>query len=292
MKKKYALLTPGLYKTADAVKEHMVRNWGFKASAIVVEKAPPVEAKGIRPTFYIEVEDHLVCVEASESAYPKQIDGFVRDCHLLALPVKIWVAMPDTQTTNAQDLRLATTTGVGVLLVGATCQTLKPALMLSLAAVRNPDSSSYPPRFRQVVDAAYSTFIQGDPVGASASVYKAIEGLTRGIAIRATKKALWKQGTTATPPDASNPKTAFKTIAQFLHNYFNEKGAKAPKLDNYLWAEVMAAAGSRNDVSHPAKSASARRARDQRARTRFESACDLLRDLSNAALPLKISIEL
>jgi hypothetical protein len=285
----YKIVVPGLIKTADTVKRHMIDQWGIKPNLIVVEREVILKAaRSLRPTFQALGQDHLICVEVSESVYPAQIDQFVGDCHVSGLPVELWVAIPDTQKIEAKHLNRATETGVGILLVGSTCRASKPAVMLSLAGVRDPDSSTYPRALRQAVDRAYSTFMQGDPVKACSAIYDEIEGLTRRIAIKASKMKYWKKGTIVTPPDASNPKQNFKPIAEFLHNHFDAKASKAIGLDGYLLADVVATAGHRNDVSHPPKSADARRQRDQRCRTRFESACDLLRQLSVAAKPLRI----
>lgn len=278
----YPFLAAPLHHLADEAKKFMRTEWGISESKIKVEVAVSPDVRG-RPTLQAQTKDHqIICIEITETSYPPQIDPFVIDCKNQGLPVKLYVGIPAADTIPQKTIALFRASGIGLIVIGARCQEIHPALSLSLTGVRNPDAKTFPPKYRQTVTDAYRTFLNGDPVNGGLAIYQEIENLTRKLCNKTTQKGWWNAGAPK-PPNASDPKIGFKKIAKFVATHFDKSAAKMPAMDGYLLDAIVAAARPRNDQAHKPSTPQALKKRHQELRTRFESGVDLLRDFVKAA---------
>jgi hypothetical protein len=285
----YRFLAANLHEVADSARVFMVSVWGISNSKVEVES--PIEGDIVpAPTLQAPGRDHhIVCVEVSGRAFPPHLNAVVADCVNRGLPVELYVALPEPQLTT-EDLQRAKRFGVGVLLVGvAGCQCFLSAQSLSLTGVRHPDPKTWPAKYKHDIFSAHQNFVNGDPSKGCALIFDLIESVTRRICARAAKKGWWRNLPTGTKvPDATNPKVPLSQVAKFLYEYFDPAAASVPKLDSNVLGSVVGIIGQRNDSAHPPKDLWALKKRDLRARTRFENAVDVLRDLVMSAAPLRV----
>lgn len=282
----YRALVDSLRPVAEAVKKAYFKGaLGISDSKVLIEGEIHADVRG-RPTLQAMTSDHqIICVEISENPYPPQIDPMAIDCKNHGLPVQLFVGIPDGQTIATKLAAIYASTGVGLMIVeNSSIKVLHHALSLSLTGVRDPESSTFPAKYRQCVTDAHRTFLFGDPAQAPAVIYQEIEDLTRRLAVKTQKKGWFKKKAQPANIDPMDPKIPFKSVAKWLAQNF--ENAAMPNVDSYLLDRVVASAGYRNDHAHKPKSLAALKKRHSQLRTRFETAADLLRELSIAAKPI------
>jgi hypothetical protein len=246
-----------------------------------------------KPTLQAKMHDqHLLCVEVSETPWPASLDAAVLECKQLCLPVRLVVVLPAGARgpTYLEDITRARKFGVGVAEVGSTGgQIIQQPLSLSLSGVRPVNRRSFPPKYRYTVSLAEDTFVGGNPVKGCSDIYDEIESLTRRIYKKAAKRTLWRKLKGGEKLPSLNPddeKVAWSGLMRTLRDFLDYK--RCPSITRSLLDRVLAIVPHRNESSHKPKTTSQLRQRDTQLRTRFENAVDLLSDLIEAARPLRI----
>src|SRR5437868_10592064 len=109
----FRALASNLHSTADGAVAFMRNHWGIRVADIEVE-TPIIPEIGYVTTLHARMKDHhLLCIEVSENAYTGALDPFVLECHTEALPVKLFVATPPSNSQSFQaDLARARRNGV------------------------------------------------------------------------------------------------------------------------------------------------------------------------------------
>jgi hypothetical protein len=286
----YRVLPGHLHSTADSAIQLCLSQWGISPAHVQVE-TPITPTIGFVTTLHATMKDHhVLCIEVADGAYTTSLDPFVLECKNDALPVRLYVATPATGSATFQvDLARAKRNGVGVIqLTEGAAIILADAISLSLSGVRHPDLKSFPARYRHALSESLSTFRSGNPSKGCSVVFDEVESLTRRIAARALKRGYWKK----LPPGLSAPKMRaskdpWASIVRVLLDHFDATAASSPGLNDALLARVLGITGHRNESGHKITKPAHLRKRDTELRTRFESACDLLHDLIEAARPLR-----
>lgn len=286
----YRALPSSLYETADAAVEYFKNEHGV--SKFRVEEPIHKDVAG-RPTLSIEHAGRWICVEVSDTAYPKSLDQFVLDCKNQILPVMLYVAMPKGQKDPDYQPNIvrARASGVGLLHVDADGGALMfDALALSLTGVRTISKEDFPARFRPAIVKAEQTFRGGSPEKGCLLLYDQIERLTRGAAVRALKLDVW---TKANPkghvPAIDLENGPWRSVLAAMVKHCDFKKIGCGKLDTDLLNRVVAVVPFRNDTGHEPKKLADRIKRDRQLRTRFETAADLLEDVVEAVKGLRLS---
>ena len=282
----YTILASPLYGTANAAIKWFMDNWGISKGAIKVEQPIHSEVE-LRPTFSARTKDqHLLCIEVSESVYANHLDACVVSCVHHGLPVLLFVAVAKgiKDPNYPQNLKAAKRAGVGVIEVddGSGLIIQKP-VSLSLTAVRPIDVAQFPKKYRQSLSNAEQSFRDGAPEKACLSVYEEIESLFRRIAKKTADKKWW--------PNAGKLKIDKAPWANLIKDWdkdLNRRGFPCPDLNAALSARILGITTYRNESGHKPKDEKALIKRDRQLRTRFENAADLFRELVDASKPLKL----
>lgn len=283
----YRFLPAELQPLAEEVASFCVNQWGISAQDIRREDVVPGADFGFRPTLYAPSRDHhIICVEVAATAYTAALDGFILACRNHCLPVRLYVAVPEDSSPSFQtDLRRARSNGIGVFeATGNGVQMVAEAQSLSLIDVRAPDTKRLPAAIRPQVTQALQTFRGGDPAKGCANVYDEIEAMTRKLATSARKKKAWRRlakGKTE-PKLGEISKTPWSGLAQNLLQHLDAQKLGRPRVTEALLGRVLGITSHRNETGHKPKNRTALQKRDQKLRTRFEDACDLLEEFSSA----------
>jgi hypothetical protein len=248
---------------------------------------PTIEYK---PTLHsVDAEFYLVCIDVSESPYPRGLEGFVLRCITECLPVKSFVALPEGATSPdfRRDLGLARQSGIGILEVSpGGVKILHPALPLSLAAVRPVDHSRFPKKYRYHLTQAETTFKQGNPGKACSMVYDEIEALFRKVAKKTRDLGLWRPLKPGEKPPQIHNKRAWAKVIEAVMEHLDPK--KCGYLERSLMARILGVTPHRNDTAHKPANRDELVRLHKELRTRFENAVDLLADLIAASKPLHV----
>lgn len=283
----YTFLPMELWQIADDVAGFYASHWGVAASTVKREEAVPGGDLGFRPTLHASSRDHhLICVEVALSPYSQSLDSFVLACKNEGLPVRLYVAVPESSAPTFQaDLRRARSNGVGVLEQSpAGIQIITEAQPLSLTGLRRPDFSAYRAGLRASVHHAVQTFCGGDPAKGCSNVYDELENVTRRLAGAAKKAGAWRGlADGETSPKLGNIATApWQPLTRTLLRHLDSGKLRRPRVTEALLGRVLGITTHRNEAGHKPKTRTGLRTRDSRLRTRFEEACDLLQEFDSA----------
>lgn len=285
----YRILATSLHLSADIVYKHIKDELGL--SRIQVE-LPIASSFDYRTTFYANMRDfHILCIDVSEKIYLPTRWIFISDCDRDCWPVRFFVALPSLNYPDfAREFRQASAVGVGILEIDhrtLKCHTISAALSLSLCGLRKFDKSVFQKKYRQVVAQAEETFRKGNPNDACSCIYDEIEALTRKIALRAQRK-----GDFTTPiadPDSLSERKPWARVVNLIDTNINRRrGICYRGLTNALLARIRGIVTYRNQSGHRPSSRRTLITRDQRLRTRMESAVDLFWELTNATKSLRL----
>jgi hypothetical protein len=276
----YRILSQSLWPLANSVKKYLKDNLGLDPIKVEQEIAEGVP----RPTLHARAEDHsIVCVEFLEgSCFSPNLQTLVSRCKAKQLPVKLYVAYPEgsKKGTFSKDLKSARELSIGVLCVssGGAVTSISEPISLVLSDMRPQDPKDFPRQYRSDLRQAHQTYLQGDPVKGCLGIYEMIEALTRRIAKNLHSQRLIAPWLPNRPPKFD--KVAWFSLADTIYRSLDF--AQADALTKPLWAQVIAITKPRNDVGHLPRTMAERVKRDKELRTRFETACDLLRNLIEA----------
>jgi len=288
----YRILPTQLQVTADGVREFFKTEWGIGTSRLEVE-VPIAKEVGYVTTFRAVMDDfYLRCVEVSTRVYIPILDSVVLDCKNNGIPLKLYVAVPKNGTEGnfKSDMSRARANGVGIIEIdddgGALVQ---DALALSLTGLRPVYPKDFPAAYRQSISEALKLFHSGSPSKACSIVYDEIEALSRKLARRAVKEVWWR-GLPAgvNSPKLNADKDSWHSIMLALVKHYDANASGCPKLKDALFARILGVTEHRNESGHKPKTVAQVKKRDSELRTRFESALDMLLDLSEAMRPLRL----
>lgn len=283
----YKILSPTLHPTADAAIDWFRNNWGIKKSTIQIETAfhPEVE---FRPTVHAQTSDgHYLCIEVLESIYNSALDSIVLDCRERGLPVMLYVAVQKggNDPQYAAKLQLAKRAGAGIIELNSNGagHIVQKALSLSVAGVRNINSSDFPINYRQSLNDAHQAFRDGDPPKACAAVYDELEGWTRRFAKKCVKSGLW-----ANPSNLNLDKAPWAEILRSLDRFLDRSSPLTKPLTPALISRIIGLTPHRNEAGHKPATLKGLIKRDRELRTRFETAVDTLKDVLEATKKLRV----
>jgi hypothetical protein len=284
----FRILPSSLHATAEAAAVFFKSRIGVRRFDVEESIHDDVD---YRPTLSGQTRDfHILCVEVSECAYPRVLDSAVMDMRRVGLPVRLFVAMPTgvTDPDFQRNLKKAKDHSVGIVQVGSSGENMSvEALSQSLAGLRYFASKDFPPKYRQEIDTALSTFLNGNPSQGCNTIYSEIEDLTRRMAKKADGRGYWRTVRhSIRGVDFQNGPWA--RVVEKLRNEFNRSSANCPDLSVALWNRVAGITGHRNDTVHKPKNRASLIKRDKQLRTRFETAMDILAELITASKPLKV----
>jgi len=289
--KVYKGLDKSLHAYADAAQKYFATHWGISASKFVVEK-PVIDALGYKPTLQAETQDHhILCVDVVQTLFMESLSDFILRCMAAGTPLKLFIAVPpDSPSILMKELESARDVGIGVIRMAPQPSILHHALSLSLTGVRRPVIKEYPATYRQTVETALATFLDGNPSKGCLELYEKIEDLTRKVAAKAEKKGgCWKDlSGTRTTPGLKWDTAPWSRVMDALYKHLDVKKLGCGSLSSALLGATVGVVPDRNDVGHTPSSLKRRIKRDAALRTRFEHAADLLRDLAAAVKPLHL----
>lgn len=289
----YRLLAGDLHATADTVQSHLRRQHGVSRFKI---EMPIGDEFSLTPTLHCDDRDgHILCVEVSHRPHSNTLDTFVLECNQRSFPVRLYVAVPELSTKSVEfiaGLRRAKNSGIGVMSVSATgAHEYHPAMPLSLFGVRDPDPTTFPARKRECVRHAYEIFRGGDPSGGCFRIFQELERVTRDFAISSREAGWWRQNRPGEKgPTRDLEKGAWAAVLNDLYLFLSMPTCKrrCPGMNAGLIGAARGVTDPRNLTGHKPRTRAELARRDQRLRTWFENACDLLRDWCDATKPLRL----
>jgi len=286
----YRALSSSLHDTADAAIEFFKRDFGLVR--IHIEEALHTSLS-YRPTFWAGTREHeIVCVEVSETAFPKSLDPVVLDCQNLRIPVKLYVALSKTalDPDYKANIARARETGVGIVEVDSSGGVVVyDALALSLTGCRRIVKIDFPTRLRPALVTAESTFRSGSPAKACSLIYDEIERITREVAKKSLKRGAWtKAKVIGHVPTINLDTDPWHNVLGAMTKHCDFKKAGCPGFTHDLMTRVQAVVGFRNQAGHKPRRLQDRIKRDSQLRTRFEGAVDLLLDVATACKGLRL----
>jgi hypothetical protein len=284
---KYRALAEGLIPVADAALKHLRETEGATRFRSEVEVAP---ALAYRPTLLGECHDKsLIAVEVNDGAFTAPLDTFVVECQRLGVPIRLFIAIPETapEKQQLQLLRQARTRGIGVLLESKRrIERLLPAVHLSLFGLRPIPMTKFPSQLVSRLTQAEESFRSGDPAKGCGRVYDLIERRTRSVALEVQTRSLWKAGLSvkAKATEWYTKKGAWAKVLELISDSGDFEAMKRAKLpiEKALWARVQGLVPDRNDTGHEPSTREELQERDRQLRTRFEHAVDTLLALTRA----------
>jgi hypothetical protein len=287
---RYRALPSRLAETADAAIAFFKRNFGI--SGFQIEEAIHPEAS-YRPTLSKTTrEQEIVCVEVSDTAYPRALDQLVLDCQSLMLPVKIYVVMPKGAEDPAyrENTTRARKFGVGLVEVdGKGGTVVHEAVSLFLMGVRPIEKSQFPARHRARLVVAETAYRSGAPDKGCSILYDEIEAATRVAGKKALERGAWTKATPAGHvPRIDLLKGPWANVIATMRSHCDFKKVGCPKLTDNLLMRVAGHVDRRNELGHKPKKRAERVKRDTKLRTWFEEATDLLQELLDAARHLRL----
>lgn len=275
----YKILPDNLRSLADRVADFLGEDRGISH----FKPEEPIDADlQYRPTIQgVSPDKYLVAVEVQDKPDAGVLDSVVLDCVARAIPVKLFLAFPESATavphSVVEKLRQR---GLGVIEIRAAGPTvLCEALPLSLFGYRL-DRHRFPARLRGILLEAENTFRSGSPPKGCAIVYEEIEDLSRRLIKKTKKKKMWRKLKKGEKPSKLDVDTgAWEKVLEHFEDFYLINKKKVPDLTSNLIHRIEATTGFRNQSAHKPKTLNGRIQRDQEIRTRFESAVDLLFDL-------------
>ena len=269
----YRILPDHLREGADRVAGFLRDNYGARGIEREVALNDDVP---YRPTLVGRMTDHhVVAVDVTDAGYTGAHDGFVLDCQTRGLPVKFFIATPEQMEgarANAL-IRAGRARGVGVIEIRQrSCDAMLEPVSLSLCGVRRIVPTQFPPRFRQRLATAQSTFLNGDPVKGCGGIYDVIEHATRLSA-----KRLVGIGILPNPP-IELAKAPWSEVLEFVRSRVRVDRLPQPTRGRFrpVMARIIGLVPDRNDSGHEPNDRASLIRRDSELRTRFEHAVGTL----------------
>ena len=269
----YDYLPEELRPIADAVCSYLKDNRGVRTIHVESIIDPRIQYK---PTISGNTNrGYLTCVDVSPSPYPPALDAFVLDCIKFGLPVKLYVANPESKSgaVDERAIRRASSLGVGrIIISGDRIEVTNEALELSLI-IQEIDTKIYPKKCRTGISDAISTYQNGNPVKGVSDICDQLEEIIRKIAIKAKGK-----GMIPSSNKLNLERGALANVIQLMTKHQVIRSAP-------LLARCLAITHIRNDSDHPPANYQRRIKRHGRLRTHLNTALDLLKDLTDIKIP-------
>ena len=286
---KFDLLDPSLEETAKRAVKHFRAHKNLKS---IKSKIHPFSEEAWAPTFIGTSDEKIsVCVEVSDNPFPISLDAFILNCKTKGYPVKCYVALPKKIDDKEFKVRLrkAQENGVGVIEIDKhQTHSFCEASALSLTGLRD-ETKKIPKTIRPRIETAMNTFRSGDPVKGCADVYDEIELLSRKVAKYVNTNSWWRPSTTL-PVTINLDTHNWDPLMDFCLQNINFITVKSvcPYLTRQLISRIIGVIPYRNETNHPPKTIQERMTRDNKLKTRFESAVDLLIEIIESVSPAGI----
>jgi hypothetical protein len=289
----YSILGQNLHAVADRAKAYFAAEYGAKHFSC---ESPVEHDLPLRPTWQAELAGgYYLCVEVRESPFSNTLYEFVSKCAANALPIRLWVVVPEGAAAPSfgTELKQARDLGVGVVQISddGVAHVFHRPVALSLFALKKTDFNEVPKSQRDEVKTAESIFLDGSPDQGCQAICQALEQVTRKFAERTYEKGLWKQDQASSALDAAFFQTGpWSKVLEALESRIDTALVRA-KSSMFHKNSIVRARGYtdwRNSVSHKPNSFKKRLARDAKLRTMFESTRDLLVEWYGIAKPFKV----
>lgn len=276
----YSILGQNLHETADLAKKYFAKEYGarnFECEEAIDEDLP------LKPTWQATLKaGYRLCIDVRETPFSKTLYEFVAQCASRGMPIRLWVAVPETAAVPSfnSELKQAHEHGVGVVQIsdGGVAHVFHRPVPLSLYALNKTDLSAVPKSKRDDVKSAEETFLDGSPDLACHAICQALEQLTREFAEFTYEQGWWKLSGKKRPTKNTFQTGNWATVLELMEEGLDIKKvrAKCAAFSKQEIVKVRAHTGWRNSVSHKPKNAKQLKERDARLRTMFETTRDLL----------------
>lgn len=288
----YGLLGQDLHETAERAKRWFTTHYGasrFRCEESVMDDLP------LLPTWQGDLQaGYTLCINVQPTAFSPSLFEFVTRSAQSGLPIKFWVAIPDTTPKDlATDLKKARSVGIGVvqMLESGQAHEYHRAVPLSLFGLKRADLATVAKARREVIKNAEDIFLDGAPDQGCQAVCQELESITRKFAERSYTDGLWKMPAGATPrPSRFFQKKSWSNMLEEMERSVDTAAMikKCPLYNKQMVVRTRAYTQWRNDVSHKPKSLKQLKARDAKLRGMFEVTRDLLVEWYALAQPLRL----
>jgi len=275
----YKILPDNLHTLADRIAEYLGEDRGITH----FKPEEPIDADlQYRPTIQgVSPDKYVVAVEVQDKPDAEILDSVVLDCVKRAIPVKLFLAFPESTTpVPHRVVEKLHQRGLGVIEIRPSGPVvLFEALALSLFGYRL-DRTRFSPKLRGTLLDAENTFRSGSPPKGCSIVYEEIEDLSRKLIKKTKKKKMWRKLRVGEKPSKLDLDTgAWEKVLEHFEDFYTVNRKKVPDLTSNFIHRLEATTSFRNQSAHKPRTLNERIQRDQEIRTRFESAVDLLFDL-------------
>lgn len=289
----YLNLEAQLHSAADTAKKFLATKYGYPLSKFVIEESLSAEVKLV-PTLGLKMNDgQLLYVDVCSQCYPKHFPQVVVESTTAGMPISI-IAVVSADDGNggitADGLSQARRAGTGVVSVSnGVAELLVPPKLLSLSGAKHPNPSAFPKAWHPTIAKIRSKYEDGDPIDALKAACDELEALTLHVAVQASARGAWKKTRkpSAVTYAAGAKHQPWKSVIDDLRAHLDSKKLGVPSFNGALLSRLDSARDFRNPAAHKPKSFAARKERDERLRTHYETSCFLLADLLAALKPLK-----
>lgn len=252
-------------------------SWG-KSHFGIIPKSLEYEV-GIRkiqdfaPTISGRSKDfHILCIEVSNSIIRPVVESFISECRRVGLPVKLYIAIPDTTSHDFQrELRRAKELGIGVISfsLSSAFHIWSEPLSQSLVGLREIPQKGVPVRVKPDLENAYNLFLNGRPDVACHDICSLLESECRLFACKLLRKG------TITLQRKDIDKMSWMSLTKHLISKFGDIKLVYRNLEEPTLHAIVAITSDRNDVAHRIQSIPKLVERDHQLKTRFEHICDI-----------------
>lgn len=290
----YIILPAPLWEVADLAREHMRERYAH--ASVKVEKPISIEIEHT-PTLHAKMTNHhFRCVEVVSSLEETTYLRFIQACQKHTFPVLLLIALPkENQTrTFSREVNNARLYGYSIWVVdtiNGKIEEMNSPLSLSLTGLRMCDRKRLSPKYLEPILSGEQTYLNGDPGKGCSAVYDQIEHVLRLAAFKTYKAGYWDS--TLSKPDDLKAKMSWANVIEAFKKHIKPNkasvdGKNISALKPVLFDRLNGITEYRNEVNHTPKSLKKLIERDQRLRTRMESAVDLYQELVDAVKCLNL----
>lgn len=288
----YQLLGQDLHETADKAKRYFKDNYGAKSFKCEEQVTSDLQ---LRPTWIGHQGDgYILAINVQPNPFSPTLHEFIAKCAQIALPLKLWVAVPrrPANATFNQDLRNAHEMGVGVIDFSdnGEAHVFHRPVPVSLFALKRIDPKTIPSKLRPSIRSGEDTFLDGDPGQGCQTICQELEDLTRKAASTFHQRGCYLNNWAPKKPQEYFETGSWGVLLQDFENNLDAKSASkiCPDFDADLIVKARGYRDWRNSVSHKPKTLKELIKRDSKLRTMFEATRNLLIDWAIATKLLKL----
>ena len=276
----YSILDPSLFAIADSAKLRITERYALKNCQ--VEKAFDSSIKFV-PTFHWKTTTHFIVCEVSNRPFPVTIKEIFADISVQGLSVKLIVVYPANNTLSTkefqEDFSKAKLFGVGLVSVdNGNLKIEHEGLSVQLHQAK-VDLAKFVKKLRPSIEAAFTTYSNGDAKHGVQELGQIIENIIRHVAIEAKGKRDYASG-----GNPSDDKYAFGNILDDL--------VRESIMDKAILGRCRGYVEDRNRVSHKPRTLKKAVELEGKLKLDFQTGLRILDDLPNkiAAKNYKLKI--